>query len=154
MKAILSHKMTLDKFGRHLVKNPHLLLHQFQSQSIQASTFMFYDQIITFKSNKILDNKYVLENDLTLYEFPLQNGIIEKIYINIENVLININENCMTGEQTIGYTLKENDQIAFQKINTNSEEEENKCLFVELVVKSPIKFEANSVTSENAKVIE
>lgn len=144
--------MTLDKFGRHLVKNPHILTNQFQNQPLKTSTFMFYNQIIRFKSNKILDNNYVLENDLTSYEFPLEIGVVDKLFINVEDVLININGKSLTKEEGIGYILKENDQIAFEKINTNSEDE-SKCLFIELVVKSPIQFEPNSVSSENAKVI-
>jgi hypothetical protein len=48
--------MTLDKFGRHLVKNPQLVLTKFSDKEILSSSYMFYNVILKFEANAIVDN--------------------------------------------------------------------------------------------------
>jgi hypothetical protein len=48
--------MTLDKFGRHLVKHPQLVLTKFSDKEILSSSYMFYNVILKFEANAIVDN--------------------------------------------------------------------------------------------------
>jgi hypothetical protein len=48
--------MTFDKFGRHLVKNPQLVLTKFSDKEILSSSYMFYNVILKFEANAIVDN--------------------------------------------------------------------------------------------------
>jgi hypothetical protein len=72
--------MTLDKFGRHLVKNPQLVLTKFSDKEILSSSYMFYNVILKFEANAIVDNKYIIGFDRVDYKFPLEQGTIELNY--------------------------------------------------------------------------
>jgi hypothetical protein len=143
--------MTLDKFGRHLNKMVQVASNS-ESETLNTSRYMFYNHILTFQSNKILNNKYVISPDKTTYSFPLESGIIENVRINIETVFLNVNGKA----HALGLPLKLDDEISFELKDKakNSTNKMNQNLFAEIVVKCPIKFENNSVLSETAFRVE
>jgi hypothetical protein len=86
--------------------------------------------------------------DEATYLFPLGRGVIENVFINSKKVSLNINGKSMTKEQALNQPLKLNNAISF-KLN-DIRHDINNCLFAEIIVKCPVKFENNSVISERA----
>jgi hypothetical protein len=144
--------MTLDKFGRHLVKNPQLVLTKFSDKEILSSSYMFYNVILKFEANAIVDNKYIIGFDRVDYKFPLEQGTIEKILLNNEEVLISLNDKLFIKEQALNYQMQFGTSISFVVKQSTSKTKNNKfkCLFAQIIVKCPIKFENQSVNDEKA----
>jgi hypothetical protein len=148
--------MTLDKFGRHLMKNSQPIKANIESETLKTSKYMFYNQILTFHANKVLDNKYMIVPGQTSYLFPLESGIIENVRVNSDDVSLNINGTPLTTEQAYNFPVKFNYEISFdlkEKLENNSNTM-NQNLFAEIIVKCPIKFETDSVSLETPFVAE
>lgn len=140
--------MTLDKFGRHLLKHAKTRDESDNEESIDISEYMFYNHILRFVSEKTEGNKFILETGKTEYKFPLERSEIANVIVNIDSVSIIINNKIFTPNELSNFSLNKNDVISFVS-NTHSKEK-TIHLFAEIIIKCPIRFESSSVQSEKA----
>lgn len=76
--------MTLDKFGRHIVKQARLSTNNDDDKHvINVSEYMYYNLILKFESDKLIRKTFVLNSGMNHYSFPLEWGLIEKVLIHL-----------------------------------------------------------------------
>jgi hypothetical protein len=57
--------------------------------------------------------KYIIGFDRVDYKFPLEQGTIEKILLNNEEVFISLNDKLFTKEQALNYQIQFGTSISF-----------------------------------------
>ena len=143
--------MTLDKFGRHIVKQARLSMNNDDDDKhvINVSEYMYYNLILKFESDKLIRKTFVLNSGMNHYSFPLEWGLIEKVLVHLyaqDDISVTINDKILTRDELVNYPLKMHDKIGF----ISNVDKIVKKLAVEIIIKCPIKFERDSVTRERA----
>ena len=139
--------MTLDKFGRHLLKHTKLS-DSVDDAMITISNYMFYNLIFHFESAKTIENTYILKSKETHYTFPLEIGSIAKLNITSNEINICVNNKIFNREEMEGLSLRNGDRISFKYAFNKTENVPD--LFAEMIIKCPVNFEESLVTSEKA----
>ncbi|RYA73344.1 hypothetical protein DD592_25845 [Enterobacter cloacae complex sp. 2DZ2F20B] len=142
--------MTLDKFGRHLLKHAKLS-GSIDNDMITISNYMFYNLIFRFESDKTVENTYVLNSKETHYTFPLEIGTLTKLNITINEINVYVNNKFFSKEELKGFVLRNGDRISFKYAVNKTENVPN--LFAEMIIKCPVNFEESLVSAEKAHYI-
>lgn len=143
--------MTLDKFGRHIVKHT-TPVGNMDSDTISLSQYMYYEVILKFESDFVVEDKFILFTGNINYFFPLEFGLIENIRFfdnkNDDEIMIFINDKMFTKNELQHFPLHQNDYLSFSNFSVKNNSTEK--LRVEIIIKCPIKFENSLVKAEQA----
>lgn len=146
--------MTLDKFGRHIVKHVKTSSNEANTGWIDSSKYIHYNLILYFKSDEVVNGKFVLDSGSPHYVFPLQSALIQDVRCldtnnYCDDIIVSINDQVISRDTFHNVLIKQNDCISFS-INPVINDDVRKKLRLEIIIKCPMKFEDLTVQSEQA----
>lgn len=105
-------KMTIDKFGRHIIHKHHNKSKIYLAQNISQLNYETMFHVLGQETD--VEGRYILINGLKTYTFKLTTGTITMVDINPPNVNVFVNGVEYSTIQLIGITLNQGDQLTFK----------------------------------------